>query len=168
MRKRPKRSEFFANFISGANRLPNGNTLICSGPNGTIFEVTPDKETVWKYVNPVRGAGMASPAMRPRLVELMPAATRETLKLTDEQNKQLDAVRPNLNRSLPGNTSQEQNKLLSEPPKNAGPGSSAAPQAVRLLPSSVEKMLKITPEQKKIALGLQKGSGCAARKNTHE
>jgi len=47
----PKRYEFFAQFISGANRLPNGNTFICSGPNGTIFEVTPEKDIVWKYVN---------------------------------------------------------------------------------------------------------------------
>ena len=152
----PKRSEFFATFISGANRLPNGNTLICSGPNGTIFEVTPAKEIVWKYVNPVKGAGLGGPAMRPRLVELMPAATRESLKLTDEQNKQLDALQPEFESKLAGILSQEQNKLLNEPPKNAGPGSSAAPQAVRLLPSSVEKMLKLTPDQKKIVDGLQK------------
>ena len=40
--------------ISGAQRLPNGNTLICSGINGTVFEVTPEKEMVWKYVNPAK------------------------------------------------------------------------------------------------------------------
>ena len=51
----PKKSDFFASFISGAHRLPNGNTMICSGPNGTLFEVTPQKELVWKYVNPVKG-----------------------------------------------------------------------------------------------------------------
>ena len=28
----------------GAQRLPNGDTLICSGTNGTIFEVTPKDE----------------------------------------------------------------------------------------------------------------------------
>ena len=33
-------------------RLPNGNTLICSAQQGTIFEVTPAGKTVWKYVNP--------------------------------------------------------------------------------------------------------------------
>src|SRR5262249_34676831 len=38
----PKKSDFFAPFISGAQRLENGNTLICSGTNGTVFEVTPD------------------------------------------------------------------------------------------------------------------------------
>src|SRR5262249_43204261 len=48
----PKKGDFFSSFISGAQRLANGNTLICSGANGTIFEVTPGKEVVWKYVNP--------------------------------------------------------------------------------------------------------------------
>jgi len=49
----PEKSQFYSMHISGAQRLPNGNTLICSGAGGTIFEVTPDKNVVWKYVNPV-------------------------------------------------------------------------------------------------------------------
>lgn len=51
----PEKKDFYSSFISGAQRLPNGNTLICQGANGTFFEVTPEKETVWKYVNPVVG-----------------------------------------------------------------------------------------------------------------
>jgi len=38
--------------LSGAQRLPNGNTLICSGDTGAFFEVTPEKELAWKYVYP--------------------------------------------------------------------------------------------------------------------
>ncbi len=34
--------------ISGAERLANGNTLICEGDYG-FWEVTPDKQIVWKY-----------------------------------------------------------------------------------------------------------------------
>ncbi len=49
--------DFYSAIISGVGRLPNGNTLITSGVTGTIFEVTPDGETVWKYVNPIEGAG---------------------------------------------------------------------------------------------------------------
>ncbi len=49
--------EFFSFVISGVGRLPNGNTLITSGGPGTIFEVTPDGETVWKYVNPIAAEG---------------------------------------------------------------------------------------------------------------
>jgi hypothetical protein len=48
---------FFSGEISGAQRLPNGDTLICAGVNGTLFEVTARGETVWKYVNPVVKTG---------------------------------------------------------------------------------------------------------------
>ncbi|MBN4048198.1 aryl-sulfate sulfotransferase [bacterium AH-315-O15] len=43
---------FFSHYISGAQRQSNGNTLICEGSNGRIFEVTPSGEIVWEYVNP--------------------------------------------------------------------------------------------------------------------
>jgi hypothetical protein len=35
-----------------AQRLPNGNTLICEGDRGRTFEVTSDGETVWNWLNP--------------------------------------------------------------------------------------------------------------------
>ena len=50
-------SDFFAAYISGAQRLPNGNTLICDGVHGTLFEVTPAGKTVWKYINPSTSQG---------------------------------------------------------------------------------------------------------------
>ena len=53
----PEPTEFFAEAISGCQRLPNGNTLICDGTSGAFFEVKPDKRTVWEYVCPVTGAG---------------------------------------------------------------------------------------------------------------
>lgn len=37
--------------ISGAQRLPNGNTIICSGTLGLFIEVTSAGEIVWKYIN---------------------------------------------------------------------------------------------------------------------
>ncbi|HAA95986.1 MAG: aryl sulfotransferase [SAR202 cluster bacterium] len=48
---------FFSYHISGAERLPNGNTLICEGAPGRIFEVTPTKEIVWEYINPFTAKG---------------------------------------------------------------------------------------------------------------
>jgi len=51
----PDPKTFFSSFISGAERLPNGNTLICSGSEGRIFEVTRAGEVVWDYVNPFGG-----------------------------------------------------------------------------------------------------------------
>ena len=54
------RTDFFSSEISGAHRLPNGNTLICAGVIGHQFEITPTGETVWQYVNPmVRGGILA-------------------------------------------------------------------------------------------------------------
>ena len=47
------RSDFYSARQSGVQRLPNGNTLICSSLTGTFFEVTPEGKTVWKYVSPV-------------------------------------------------------------------------------------------------------------------
>ncbi|MFC1761343.1 hypothetical protein ACFL6U_04615 [Planctomycetota bacterium] len=49
--KDPKR--FFASLVSGVQRLPNGNTLVCNGPSGRFFEVTSEGQIVWEYVNPV-------------------------------------------------------------------------------------------------------------------
>lgn len=46
---------FFSSFISSARRLPNGNTLICEGMHGRIFQVTQKGEIVWEYINPVFG-----------------------------------------------------------------------------------------------------------------
>ena len=46
-------NSLYSSYISGAQRLPNGNTLVCSGAHGHFFEVTADGEVVWEYVNPV-------------------------------------------------------------------------------------------------------------------
>ena len=43
---------FYGRHISGDQRLPNGNTLICSGTPGHFFEVTESGEVVWEYINP--------------------------------------------------------------------------------------------------------------------
>ncbi|HZU06457.1 MAG TPA: aryl-sulfate sulfotransferase [Chloroflexota bacterium] len=45
-------ASFFSGNISGAQRLPNGNTLICEGACGRLFEVTPDRAIVWEYHTP--------------------------------------------------------------------------------------------------------------------
>ncbi len=45
---------FYSANISGVQRLPNGNTLICEGRSGFIFEINANAETVWAYQNPVR------------------------------------------------------------------------------------------------------------------
>ncbi len=45
--------EDFFTASRGANqRLPNGNTLITNSDSGQIFEVTPEGEIVWEFLNP--------------------------------------------------------------------------------------------------------------------
>jgi hypothetical protein len=44
--------QFFSTNISGAQRLPNGNTLVTEGAPGRVFEVTPDGTIVWEYQSP--------------------------------------------------------------------------------------------------------------------
>jgi hypothetical protein len=50
-------SDFFSAHLGGADRLPNGNTLVCEGVTGRFFEVTSDGDVVWEYVNPVNADG---------------------------------------------------------------------------------------------------------------
>ena len=47
---------FFGARVSGAEVLPNGNVLICEGPEGRFFEVNSDGELVWEYLNPVHSS----------------------------------------------------------------------------------------------------------------
>lgn len=42
--------KMFSGFVSGVQRLVNGNTLVCEGQSGRVFELTPEKEIVWDYV----------------------------------------------------------------------------------------------------------------------
>ena len=46
------RDRFFSTNISSAQRLPNGNTLICEGAGGRVFEVTSGGRIVWEFMNP--------------------------------------------------------------------------------------------------------------------
>ncbi|MDV3129531.1 arylsulfotransferase family protein [Mycobacterium sp. 21AC1] len=50
---------FFSSFVSNAQRLPNGNTLITEGMQGRIFQVTADGDVVWEYHSPYQGYGVA-------------------------------------------------------------------------------------------------------------
>ncbi len=51
----PEPETFYSSYISGAQRLPNGHTLICSGAQGHIFEITPDGEILWSYLSEFEG-----------------------------------------------------------------------------------------------------------------
>lgn len=46
-------TNFFSQILSSAERLQNGNMLICEGINGRFLEITPSEDIVWEYVNPI-------------------------------------------------------------------------------------------------------------------
>ena len=48
---------FFSHIGSSGQRLPNGNTFICSDTEGHFFEVTSKGELAWEYINPVTRDG---------------------------------------------------------------------------------------------------------------
>ncbi len=56
---------FFSPTRGSNQRLPNGNTFIADSDNGRLFEVTPDGETVWEFLNPdLTKAGRRMPLYR--------------------------------------------------------------------------------------------------------
>ena len=54
-------ADFYAPAQSGAQRLPNGNTLILDSARGAIIEVTTEGKEVWRYINPVTPDGTLQP-----------------------------------------------------------------------------------------------------------
>jgi len=44
-------TDTYQEFLGGAQRLPNGNTLICLGSSARFIEVAPDTTIVWRYDN---------------------------------------------------------------------------------------------------------------------
>jgi hypothetical protein len=155
-----KRTDFYAPFISGAQRLPNGDTLICSGTNGTIFEVTPKDETVWKYVNPVKGGspfGGPQPGgppfgVAPKLGQILPTFVQGFMNLTADQKKEVEAAEKDAAEKLEKLLSDEQKKAFKDSP----PGFDELPPAGSLLSSATQDRLKLSGEQKKELAELQK------------
>ena len=56
---------YYANNLSGAQQLSNGNVIMCNGQAGTFSEVTSSGTLVWKYINPVNINGIATQGSNP-------------------------------------------------------------------------------------------------------
>ena len=109
----PEKSSFFSMLISGAQRLPNGNTLICSGNQALLFEVTPTGETVWKYQHP--GGGQGGPGGMPRPGELVPEFLQHVLNMTDTQKQSLRTLQADVDGKLERLLTDEQRRKLEQP-----------------------------------------------------
>jgi hypothetical protein len=160
--KAPKKEERFSFIMSGANRLPNGNTLICDSVGGTIFEVVPGGETVWKYASPAGGSfpmgppGFPPMGGPPTLADVLPPMFRFILNLTPEQQTKLDATQKEVIGKLETILDASQRKLLLER-RGADPFGFAGMAAPgQLLPLSTQAVLKLTADQKAALTALQK------------
>jgi hypothetical protein len=148
----PKKDQFYSWFISGAQRLPNGNTLICAGAYGTIFEVTPAKEVVWKYVNPAKEGKPFGP--RPRPWQIMSAVAGDMLAISPEQRVRLNEIQNDIDAHLDKLLSAAQKKQAADPDAAGRFGSFRQPGMV--LTESDKTRLKLTDGQKKDLSALQK------------
>lgn len=113
----PNKKDLFCSFISGAQRLPNGNTLVNAGAIGVIFEVTPEGETVWKLANPFKPLPEPPPAnAKPaKRFEAFDDRVREALELTKDQRKSLDEIDKELVEQLDKFLTADQVKSFAEP-----------------------------------------------------
>jgi hypothetical protein len=155
----PKKSDFYAPFMSGAHRLPNGNTSICSGPDGTILEVTPDQQVAWKYVNPVKGGsgppGLGLGGSAPSN-QVSPWFLQDRLGLSAEQKKEVDALQKTVDETLNKVLTDAQRKTLRERSGFGLVGFAAMPAPGQVMSLSTQVALKPTPEQKTQLSDLQK------------
>ena len=61
----PVTTDFYSPILSSAQRLQNGNTLICEGASGHFFEIDSNNTIVWQYINPAGGSGIMSQGDNP-------------------------------------------------------------------------------------------------------
>ena len=113
------RSDFFSMLISSAQRLPNGNTFICSGNQARLFEVTPKGEIVWQYQHP--GGGFGGPGgpggfgALPRPGEVVPEFLQHFLGVSDSQRQSIQKLQADVDQKLAKLLTDEQRKKLEQP-----------------------------------------------------
>jgi hypothetical protein len=129
--------------------------MICSGANGTIFEVTPEKEIVWKYVNPAKGGFGGGPGGGPPPPnQVLNGFVQDMLGLSPEQRKDLAAFQKEVDAKLEKTLDEEQKKKLKQ--TTSGFGGFTLPG--QLLATTTVIQLKPTAEQKTALADLQKAA----------
>jgi hypothetical protein len=150
----PDKTSFFSMLISGAERLANGNTIICSGNQGIVFEVSADNETVWQYKHP--GAGFGPGFGSPRTGELFPEFLRQILQMSDEQKQTLAKLQAEVDAKLAELLTDEQKKQLAQPrnffgppggPGPRGPARFTPPRPGEIIPAIFLDALQLTETQ---------------------
>jgi hypothetical protein len=131
----PRKKEFHSMMMGGAQRLPNGNTLICSTTEATVFEVTPAKEIVWKYVAPAS------------------QSSGKTVDITPEQIKKLEVLEQKVAAKVDKVLTAEQK----EPWKKLREDYKDLPLVGHIMMPFLQVQVKLTAEQKAELLNYKKG-----------
>jgi hypothetical protein len=158
----PKKDDFLAFIMSGANRHPNGDTLICDSISGMIFEVTPDGETVWKYANPAGGSFPMGPpggppmGGPPTLADVLPPMFQFILNLSPEQRTKLDAFQKEVIARLEKILDAPQRKQLLDRRAADPMGFAGMATPGQILPLPTQIVLKLTVDQKAALAAIQK------------
>jgi hypothetical protein len=152
----PNKVDFYSWFISGAQRLANGNTLINSGAVGIVFEVTPEKETVWKFSNPFKPLPNAPSAGNgpPKRFEAIVRGSRDRLGMKEDQRKKLDEIDDELLAKLDKILTAEQIKSFGVPSPSDAVDLSNRPAGEYLTVLS-RSTLELTDAQRKELQSLQ-------------
>ncbi len=165
----PDKTSFNSMLISGAQRLPNGNTFICSGNQGLLFEVTPDDEIVWQFKYP--GAGFGGPggpggpgpggpgfgAPRVEPGDVMPEFLQQMFGVTPEQKDSLAKLKDELRPKLETLLTAEQLGIFAAPKSSPfNLGASRAPRFGDVIPGFLFDELALTDVQQEALKEIQK------------
>ena len=174
-----EKKTFYSSFISGAHRLENGNTMVCSGASALLFEVTPNGEIVWQYKHPggEGPGGPGGPGGPPRPGELVPGFLGFVLQISppqwEEIKKLQDEIDPQIDKLL-SDEQKEKRKSVAFPlgppggPPPGPPGGGNAdrpptpppafkpPRVGEAIPSFVVDRLDLNESQKSQLEGIQK------------
>jgi hypothetical protein len=130
----PRKEDFYSSHTAGADRLPNGDTLICSTMQGTVFEATHGKEVVWKYQLP----------LPPAVGRVRRFQNKLRVLLTPEQLVQLGGLQKATFAKLEEMLTEEQKGRLRQAEQDLGNLTLVG----LLLPPSLQGRLGLTAEQK--------------------
>jgi len=167
-----KPGEVFAPFMGGAQRLANGNTLFSSGFGGEIFEVTPEKAVVWRFVVPqdeVGGpfgfgptGGFGRPIGFAPLPGRGPSANSVSLlpgvrpfQLSEDQERQLDKLEKDTSDKLDKLLTAAQSKEWRRQGDRDGQWPPEMPKIGEILPNAVQKELHLSDQQREQIKALQ-------------
>ncbi len=172
----PNKSEFFAPFMGSAQRLPNGDSLISTGFGGVIFEITPEKKIVWRYIDPAKASGGMGvpmpggpggpggfarfiPPPNTHSVQLLPSFLAFFLQLSADQRKEIDQFETDASGKLEKSLTDEQRgrlkDLLKAPGGGAPGGPPTPPDIEHVLSKPIRDKLTLTAEQDKLLDDIQ-------------